>query len=156
MASSTSSSSSSSSSSIASMKKKTSKAAKVEISPSTTSYFVVVTGSAGAIYQPCQVASPSLNLSTMNFLASPAATSPTQQHQPQPRQLTLPGTNVPLPLQPVSSFSPTNNVMSMSTDLLSTSLPSLDLLCSGMDDCDSTLDDIEQVLKDAENFDILA
>jgi hypothetical protein len=35
-------------------------------------------------------------------------------------------------------------------------LPSIDLLCSNIEDCESTLDDIEQVLKDAENFDILA
>ena len=131
----------------------------VEMSPTTTSYIVVMTGAAGTVYQPCQVSSPTLNLSTPNFCATTttataaaAATtsiSTTQNHRP----LTVPGTNIPLPLQPLTSFSP-NNVLS--AELLATNLPSLDMLCSGIDDCDSALDDIEQVLKDAENFDILA
>jgi hypothetical protein len=123
------------------------------------SYIVVMT-SAGTVYQPCHVASP-----TAGFVAVTPASRP----------LTLPGTNVPLPLQPLASCLPASassgllstssmstssmstsslSTSSLSTSLLSASLPSLDLLCSTIDE--STLDDIEQVLKDAENFDILA
>jgi hypothetical protein len=110
--------------------------------PPTTSYIVVMTGSAGSIYQPLQHANNAL---------------PSFAILPQ-RPLTIPGTSVPLPLQPLANFSPNHHPLSdhPMSDLLSNNLPSLDLLCSNIEDCESTLDDIEQVLKDAENFDILA
>jgi hypothetical protein len=110
--------------------------------PPTTSYIVVMTGSAGSIYQPLQHANSTL---------------PSFAILPQ-RPLTIPGTSVPLPLQPLANFSPNHHPLSdhPMSDLLSNNLPSLDLLCSNIEDCESTLDDIEQVLKDAENFDILA
>jgi hypothetical protein len=111
--------------------------------PPTTSYIVVMTGSAGSIYQPLQHANNAL---LPSFAILPQ------------RPLTIPGTSVPLPLQPLANFSPNHHPLSdhPMSDLLSNNLPSLDLLCSNIEDCESTLDDIEQVLKDAENFDILA
>jgi len=104
-----------------------------------TPYIVVMNGNAGTVYQP--VASATLPF--QNFVTIQQAAKP----------ITLSGTNVPVPLQPIGQF-PSN--CPPLADLSSAQmLPTLELMCPSIDDSDSTLDDIEQVLKDAENFDIL-
>ena len=94
-------------------KKKTSKnmSSKTVDIPATTSYIVVMTGSAGSVYQPLnqqQLISPLFP----NFASQTAVK---QQHQ---HQLTIPGTSVPLPLQPLVNFSP-NHISGMSDVLTS-------------------------------------
>ncbi len=104
-----------------------------------TPYIVVMNGNAGTVYQP--VASATLPF--QNFVTIQQPTKP----------ITLSGTNVPVPLQPIGQFQPPPPPLA---DLSSAQmLPTLELMCPTIDDSDSTLDDIEQVLKDAENFDIL-
>ena len=94
-------------------KKKTSKtlsSKNVDV-PATTSYIVVMTGSAGSIYQPLhqqQLTLPHFP----NYSSHPVI-------KQQPHQLTVPGTSVPLPLQPLMNLSP-NHICGIS-DVVSSS-----------------------------------
>ena len=79
--------------------------------PATTSYIVVMTGSAGSVYQP-------LNQQQLISPLFPNFASQTVVKQQNQHLLTIPGTSVPLPLQPLVNFSP-NHISGMSDVLTS-------------------------------------
>jgi len=89
-----------------------------DIPTTTTSYIVVMTGNAGSVYQPLQQQQQQCHNNTAQLFANfgtPQTPQPT-------RQLTVPGTCVPLPLQPLVNFSPNHQFAAgIHSDLLSSS-----------------------------------
>jgi hypothetical protein len=98
-----------------------------DVPTTTTSYIVVMTGNAGSVYQPLQQQHQQQQQQCHNNTAQIFANFGTAPQTAQPtRQLTVPGTCVPLPLQPLVNFSPNHQFSAgLHSDLLSSSHPVL-------------------------------